>query len=123
MATRRIQLTHFAIPLGLCGLGGAYLAAETELNAPSWPTEVLFVAALVFWLVFTALYLLERIREPAVFRVDREHPATGPNAALIPVIGILLAAHWSGLLGPAAPWVIGFFVAALGAVAAQLLVF
>ena len=121
MAARRIQLNLFAVPLGLAGLGGAWAAAAAILGAPQWIAEVFFVASLVFWIAFTLVYVLERRGRLVEYREDREHPGTGPNAAFIPAIGILLAAHWAPLLGAAAPWIVGGLVAALGAVAVQLL--
>jgi tellurite resistance protein len=121
MAARRIQLNLFAVPLGLAGLGGAWAAATAILNAPRWIAESFFLASLVFWAVFTVIYLAERRARLSEYREDREHPGTGPNAAFIPVVGILLTAHWAQLLGPAAPWIVGALVAALGVVAVQLL--
>jgi tellurite resistance protein len=117
VAPRALPLNLFAIPLGLSGLGGAWSAAFQLLGAPRWPTELFFGTAALAWAVFTVLYA---IRRRGSFTEDRRHPITGPFAAYIPVIGILLAAHYGQFFPAAAPWVVGFFVAALTVVAAQL---
>ena len=123
MTTRRVQLTYFAIPLGLAGQSGAWTAAQEVLHAPEWPSEVFAFASLGFWLVLGSFYLLERARQPSEFRADREHPASGPNAALLPIVGILLVAHWAHLLGGAAPWIMGLLVLGLLVLEAQLVAF
>lgn len=121
MATRTLPLNLFAIPLGLSGLGGAWTAAEEQLAAPRWPVEVLFALAVIAWVGFTALYLVRGIRHSGSFAIDLRHPISGPFAAYIPVVGILIAAHYGAWLTAAAPWLVGILVGALAIVAAQLI--
>jgi tellurite resistance protein len=122
-AARILPLNYFAISLGLSGLGGAWSAAEGPLGAQEWPADLLFGVAAVVWTVFTVYYVISGIRRTGSFRADLRHPATGPFAAYIPVVAILLTAHFGTYFPSAAPWLIAVFVAALAVVAAQLLTF
>jgi tellurite resistance protein len=121
VTTRILPLNLFAVPLGLSGLGGAWSAAASSLDAPAWPSGLLFAVAALAWLVFSALYILSGIRRGGTFGIDLRHPVSGPFAAYIPVIGILLAAHYGSVIPAAAPWLVGIFVGALAVVAAQLI--
>jgi tellurite resistance protein len=114
-----VPLSLFAIPLGLSGLGGAWSGACLGGVAPRWPEEVLYAAAAIVWLAFSALYLLRGVRRPGTFGMDLRHPAAGPFAAYIPVVGILLTAHYATLV-PWIGWLCVVFVAALAIVDAQL---
>jgi len=55
--------------------------------------------------------------------MDLRHPISGPFAAYIPVVGILLAAHYGAWVPAAAPWLVGSFVGALAVVAGQLVAY
>jgi tellurite resistance protein len=111
----------FAIPLGLAGLGSTWWAARTTLSAPAWPAEVLYAASLAGWVVLTIAYLVGGIREPSSFAADRQHAIYGPFAAYIPVIAILLAAHYEQHAHRVGQFAVTVFVVALVVVAAQLL--
>ncbi|MCU1478961.1 MAG: family transporter [Subtercola sp.] len=117
---RGLGLNLFAIPLGLSGLGGAWSAAATLIGAPGWPEEILFAVAAVIWAVFSVVYILQGIVREGSFRADLRHPGIGPFASYIPVVGIVLAAHYGQYVPAAAPWIMALLVAALGIVAAQL---
>ena len=111
----------FAIPLGVAGLGSTWSVAHATLSAPTWPAEVFYGVSLVGWTVLTAAYLIRGLRGPGTFAEDRQHAIYAPFAAYIPVIAILLAAHYephAHLVGRIA---VAVFVAALVVVAAQLL--
>lgn len=120
MTTRVLPLNLFAVPLGLSGLGGAW-SAGSVLGAAQWPAELLFAAAALAWVALSVVYLVSGIRRGGTFAIDLRHPISGPFAAYIPVIGILLAAHFGSRIPPAAPWLVGALVAALAVVAAQLI--
>jgi tellurite resistance protein len=88
---------------------------------PLWPEEVFFGAALVFWVWFTVAYLVDLLAARDVFLADLRHPVFGPFAAFMPVIAILLNAHYGALYPLAEPWVCVLFVALLGIVDALLI--
>jgi tellurite resistance protein len=111
----------FAIPLGIAGLGGVWQALKTTLAAPAWPAEALFGVSTGIWIALTAAYVARGIRCPGNFTADRKHPIYGPFAAYIPIIGILIFSHYEQYLRSPARGVVVVCVAALAAVAAQLL--
>ncbi|MEU2261426.1 TDT family transporter [Streptomyces sp. NPDC019645] len=119
---RLVHLPHFAIPLGLAGLGGAWTAGVLVLHAPKWVDDTLYTVAGVLWLLFSAVYIGERARHRGAFRSDRESAASGAGAAFLPVVGILLIVHFGRYMPlAAARTVCWILVAALAVVAAQLL--
>ncbi|MFD4540302.1 TDT family transporter [Streptomyces bauhiniae] len=117
----RISLNFFAIPLGISGLGGAWTTASAALGAPGWINGLLFWISGVCWLVLSVLYVGERLRSRGAFRADREHPTDGAQAAFIPVVGLLLLAHFEQYMARSAAqavcWVLVF---SLAVVAGQL---
>lgn len=117
----RISLNYFAIPLGITGLAGAWTTASAALDAPDWVNDLLFSISGVCWLVFSVLYIGERLRSRGAFRADREHPTDGAQAAFIPVVGLLLLTHFERYIprgaAQAVCWVLVF---ALAVVAGQL---
>lgn len=117
----RVSLNYFAIPLGLAGLGGAWTAAATVLDAPEWANDALFFVSGMCWLAFTAVYVGERVRDRGAFRADREHPIDGAAAAFLPVVGILLTTHFERYVSfDVTRTVCWLFVVALSVVAGQL---
>ncbi|MEI5009335.1 TDT family transporter [Streptomyces sp. PmtA] len=119
---RLVHLPHFAIPLGIAGLGGAWTAGVLVLQAPEWVDDTLYTVAGVLWLLFSAVYIGERARHRGAFRSDRESAASGAGAAFLPVVGILLIVHFGRYMPlAAARTVCWILVAALAVVAAQLL--
>lgn len=113
-------LSHFGVPLGLAGLGAGWSAARATLGAPAWPEEVLHGAASAIWLILTTVYLLRGLRRKGAFRADLRHQIAGPFASFIPLVGILLSAHYSEYLPALGMWVCVAFIAALTVVATQL---
>jgi tellurite resistance protein len=111
----------FAIPLGVAGLGSTWSLAATTLSAPSWPTELLYGLSLAGWATLTLAYLVGALRGPGTFAGDRQHAIYGPFAAYIPVIAILLAAHYEQHARQVGRVAVAVSVAALVVVAAQLL--
>ncbi|MFD3440713.1 hypothetical protein ACFWU3_24760 [Streptomyces sp. NPDC058685] len=120
-AKRLVNLPHFAIPLGFAGLGGAWAVAAVTLSAPEWVDDVFYAVAAVLWILFSAVYIGERLRNTREFRDDRESAVSGAGAAFLPVVGILLIVHFGQYMPlPAARAVCWILVAALAIVAAQL---
>lgn len=115
-----LPISLFSIPLGLAGLGGAWTAATNLLGAPSWPATVSFAAATAVFVAFTVTYVTGTFRPGGGFHVDLRHPLLGPLTAYLPVISILLIAHYASALGAAAPWLIWIAVASLAVNAAAL---
>jgi tellurite resistance protein len=91
---RPLPVARFAIPLGLAGLGGAWAAANVSLGAPGWPNELLYGSSAAAWLTLAAIYLWQVIRGGRSVTTDLEYPGAGPSIALVPIVGILLAAHY-----------------------------
>lgn len=108
-----LPISLFSIPLGLAGLGGAWTAAANLLGAPSWPATVSFAAASAVFVAFTVSYVTGTFRPGAGFHIDLRHPLLGPLTAYLPVIAILLIAHYASALGGVAKWLIWFAVACL----------
>jgi tellurite resistance protein len=119
--TGMLPLSLFGIPLGLAGLGAGWSAARAALGAPAWPEEVLYGAASAIWLILTTIYLLRGLRRKGAFRADLRHQVAGPFASFIPLVGVLLSAHYSEYLPALGTWVCVAFIAALTVVATQLL--
>ena len=115
-----LPLSLFGVPLGLAGLGAGWSAARATLGAPPWPEEVLYGTASAIWLILTTIYLLRGLRRKGAFRADLRHQIAGPFASFIPLVGILLSAHYSEYLPALGAWVCGAFIAALTVVATQL---
>ncbi|MDX8028941.1 hypothetical protein SK803_01905 [Lentzea sp. BCCO 10_0856] len=116
-----LPISLFSIPLGLAGLGGGWTAAAQLLDAPAWPASVAFGAATLIFAAFTLAYLARTVRpRNGGFHVDLRHPLLGPLTAYLPVIAILLTAHYAKALGAVAPWLIWLAVAGLALNAAAL---
>ncbi len=114
------SLALFGMPLGLASTGAAWAAARQYLGAPLWVEEVLFGASTLLWATFTVVYLWRGIRLRGSFTSDRKHPVAGPFAAYIPLIGALLASHYTVYIPVVGTWLTVLFIAALAVVGAQL---
>jgi len=114
-------LGRFAIPLGVAGLGGVWQLMRTTLSAPAWTAEALFGISTALWAGLTATYFVGGVRRSGTFTADRKHAIYGPFAAYIPIIGILLAAHYQQYARTAGRTAVAVFVLALTVIAAQLL--
>ncbi|NIK61385.1 TDT family transporter [Kribbella shirazensis] len=116
-----LPIALFSIPLGLAGLGGVWEAAVRHLNVSSAPADLAYAASAVIWAIFTGMYVVGAIRrDSGGFKVDLRHPLFGPLTAYVPVIAILLIAHYAPSLGEAARWLTYVAVAALAINAAAL---
>jgi tellurite resistance protein len=116
-----VGFAHFSVPLGLCGLAGAWTAASDTIGAPTWVEDILWTVAALIWVVLIALYAVRRLRGPERVSSDLRHPVSGPFAANIPVIGVLLTTHFGRFVPVAAPWIVGALVVLSLLVAARLL--
>lgn len=121
-ARRAMPVALFSIPLGLAGLGGAWAAASQLLGASEIPSDVAYAASTVVYVAFTAVYVVGTVRhEGGGFHLHLRHPLFGPLTAYLPVIAILLVAHYAPDLGDTARWLCYAAVAALTVNAAALL--
>ena len=119
--TLALPISLFSIPLGLAGLGGAWTAAEDLLGASDIPATAAYALATAVWIAFTLAYVVGTVTgESGTFRMDLRHPLLGPLTAYIPVIAILLIAHYATALGVAALWLMCAAVVALTINAAAL---
>lgn len=116
-----VTLNLFGMPLGVAALGGGWTIATPALAAPSWPTEVLYGASATLWAIFTVVYVVNGIRARGRFRADLRHPLSGPFAAYIPMVAILLCTHYSQYDFRVFAWICAAAVAALLIVASQLI--
>jgi tellurite resistance protein len=111
----------FSIPLGLAGLGGVWEAAAKHLSVSEVPAGLAYAASAIVWATFTGMYVVGAIHQDSGgFKVDLRHPLFGPLTAYVPVIAILLIAHYAPSLGQAARWLTYVAVAALAINAAAL---
>ena len=92
----RFSLSRFAILLGLCGLGGAWSAAALFLSPANVVAGVMYVVAAFAWFGMTVVYVVLSVRRRS-FVADINHTSSGPYAAYIPVIGLLLVVHYAPL--------------------------
>lgn len=121
LSRQLVTLGSFGVPLGLAGLAGCWTTATADLHAVRWPSEALFAVAGVLWALLAVLYVVPGLRRSGAFRADLEHPGSGPFAAYIPLVGLLLASHYRTVIpGAHLDWVCFAFVVLLGSVAAQL---
>jgi tellurite resistance protein len=86
----RIPLNTFAIPLGLTGLAEAWSDAGTALHFPVPLSESFWVIAAIAWIWMTVAHLARGARSESTFASQLAHPAQGPIAAIMPIIGMLL---------------------------------
>lgn len=121
MRPRLIPLSLFAIPLGLVGLATAWGQATALLSAPVVISEALYAVGAVLWLGFTVSYATHSIRHPGSLGRDLRHPQTSHLAAYIPVIGLLLIAHYGRGVPDAAFWATGILALAVAGLAAHTL--
>lgn len=89
----RIPLGTLGIPLGLAGLAGAWGAISEYLGVPGAISEVVWIAAAVSWIWLIIAHTVRGARSNERLIDQLRHPAQGPLAALVPVVGMLLGAH------------------------------
>jgi tellurite resistance protein len=117
-----LPITLFSIPLGLAGLGGAWVAAAAVLDAPALVGDLAYGASALVFCAFLVAYVIGTARHgPGRFHLDLRHPLTGPLTAYIPVIAMLLVPHYTSGLGSLGRWLTYLALTALLLNAAQLM--
>jgi tellurite resistance protein len=124
-AITRIPLNTFAIPLGLTGLAEIWTDAGTALGLPTAVGEAFWIVAAVAAVWMIAAHIIRGARSEATFASQLRHPAQGPVAAILPIVGMLvginLHAFWPlggtilivvsiALAGIFAAWLIAFLL-------------
>lgn len=92
----RLAPNLFGIGFGIAGLAQAWSAAADTIDAPAWPSYVLWILAAVVWLVTVVTYLRNAVAQGRL-RSEVPDPTTGPFTALAVIVpmllGISLAPH------------------------------
>jgi tellurite resistance protein len=86
----RIPLNTFAIPLGLTGLAEAWSDAGVALHVPIPLSQTFWVIAGIAWVWMIVAHLVLGAGSQASFASQLAHPAQGPIAAIMPIIGMLV---------------------------------
>lgn len=92
-AVPRIPLNTLAIAFGLAGLAGVWSTAARLLGLSAVPADVLWLVAATAWVWLILAHLLRGRRSPESLASQLRHPAQGPIAALVPIVGMLLGAQ------------------------------
>lgn len=114
-------ITLFAVPLGIAGLGGVWVEAESVAGAPGWAGDVTYAVAAAAWLVLTLAYLAHGLRHPGALAADLSDPVTAPLTAYPPVVGLLMVPHLGLYSHTAAAWACGVFAGVLVLLVAAML--
>ncbi|MEU3509204.1 TDT family transporter [Streptomyces longwoodensis] len=92
----RLTPNLFGIGFGIAGLAQAWGVAVKTVEAPSWPSYVLWILATVTWLLTLAAYVRNVVAQGRS-RTELPDPVLGPFTALIAIVpmllGIALAPH------------------------------
>jgi tellurite resistance protein len=108
----RIALGTFAIPLGLTGLAELWSDVGSALHFPLALTEPFWAIAAVATIWVIVAHFVRGVRSDASFASQLRHPAQGPVAAMIPIVGMLIGINLHGF------WPIGGTVLILVSMAA-----
>ncbi|MEN0084456.1 MAG: transporter [Leifsonia sp.] len=98
MTRERIPLNTLAVPFGLAGLAEVWTAASAVLGLPDAVPDAFWLLAGAAWLAMIAAHVVRGIRVRRPLAEQLRHPAQGPIAALVPVVGMLLGARLHGVL-------------------------
>jgi tellurite resistance protein len=90
---QRIPLNTLAVAFGLAGLANAWSAAVRLLGVPAIVAEAFWLIAAIAWVWLIVAHLVRGLRSADSLAAQLRHPAQGPIAALVPVVGMLLGAH------------------------------
>ncbi|MEV7687445.1 hypothetical protein ACFW1F_14570 [Streptomyces bungoensis] len=120
-AVRAERIGLLSISLGVAGLGGAWQAAVTVHPVALPVSDALYVVSAGVWLVLLFQYLRHGGAGRRNLRYDLRHPAQGFALAYVPIIGMLVAAHFARFAPDGARWAYAVFAALAALVAARLL--
>jgi tellurite resistance protein len=106
----RLPLNNLAVAFGLAGLAGIWTVAADVLGAPEFIGVALWVVVIVVWLGLTAAHAVRGRQSEDTLADQLRHPAQGPVAALMPVVGMLIGAQLHRWLPTFGLIVVVFFV-------------
>lgn len=89
---QRIPLNTLAIAFGLAGLATIWTTAGRLLGVPEPVGQALWGVVAVAWIWLIVAHLRRGARSTETLGQQLRHPAQGPIAALVPVVGMLLGA-------------------------------
>ncbi|MEU7305549.1 hypothetical protein AB0950_36220 [Streptomyces sp. NPDC007189] len=120
-AVRADRIGLLSISLGTAGLGGAWQASATVHPAALPVSDALYAISALVWLVLLIQYLRQGGARWHNLRHDIRHPAQGFAISYVPIIGMLVAGHFSRFGTDGARWAYAVFAAVAALVAARLL--
>jgi tellurite resistance protein len=88
----RIPLNTLAIAFGLAGLAAVWTTAGRLLGVSPAVGQALWAGVVVAWVWLIVAHLRRGARSHESFADQLRHPAQGPIAALVPIVGMLLGA-------------------------------
>lgn len=94
----RIPLTTLTVPFGLAGLAVVWTGASGDLGWPAGIADALWAVAAIAWVWMIVAHLVRGSRSDESLASQLRHPAQGPVAALVPIVGMLLGATLYGLV-------------------------
>ncbi|WP_188509281.1 transporter [Conyzicola nivalis] len=89
----RIPLNTLAISFGTAGLASMWTSAGKALGLPDWPADTAWVIAAVVWVWLIVAHTVRGRASADTLVGQLQHPAQGPIAAIVPVVGMMLGAH------------------------------
>ncbi|MBC7593524.1 MAG: transporter [Kineosporiaceae bacterium] len=92
-AQHRIPLNTLAIGFGAVGLAGLWTTVSSALRISPIPSELIWISASIVWVWLVIAHLVRGKQSRETLRSQLRHPAQGPIAAIVPVIGMLIGAH------------------------------
>ncbi|ANF32631.1 hypothetical protein A0130_14000 [Leifsonia xyli] len=99
---KRIPLNTLAIAFGLAGLAAVWTTAGRLLGVTDVVGQVLWGVVVVAWAWLIVAHLRRGAKSSESLASQLRHPAQGPIAALVPVVGMLIGADlyrfvpWAG---------------------------
>lgn len=120
---QRIPLNTLAIGFGLAGLAAVWTTAGRLLGAPAGIAQALWAVAAVAWVWLIVAHLRRGAKSSETLRAQLRHPAQGPIAALVPVVGMLLGADLHRFVPVAGEILVIISMVAAAAFAAWILAF
>jgi tellurite resistance protein len=96
----RIPLNTLAIPFGLSGLAAVWTDAGLDLGWAEGVGNALWAIAGIAWVWMIVAHSMRGAKSADTLASQLRHPAQGPIAALVPIVGMLLGAN----LFPLLPW-------------------
>ncbi|MGW7527971.1 SLAC1 family transporter [Streptomyces sp. NPDC054783] len=120
-ATRAARIGLLSVSLGTAGLGGAWQAAATTVPAAPRVSDALFIVSGLIWLMLLAQYLRHGGTRWRNLRHDLRHPGQGFTLGYVPIIGMLIAGHFSSYGITGSRWAYAVFVTVAALIAARLL--